>query len=186
MGTKIQERTRQEIEAKLSKMGDYVKMDYLQRALTSGLDFDTRKFVLLNLSKLYEERGMYLESGKMMKNAAEINVTYKAKMTDFMKSVELYIRSGNYAEADVIFAQALVLGTDKEKTELKMQMRNYYLTCARAYNKADKRSLAKKSYEKLLTLDVGVDEKKQIQKELLVLYEKLGNIREYYKLKEIL
>lgn len=181
---KIQERTKQEVEAKLSTMGDYVKMDYLQRALGSGLDFETRKFVLLQLSRLYETKGMYLEAGKLMKNAAEINTTFKSKITDFMKSVELYVRGGNYTEADFVFAQALALGTDREKSELKMLMKNYYLTQARGYSKVDKRSLAKKAYEKLLSLELGPQERKDIQKELLVLYEKLGNIRDYYKLKE--
>ncbi|MEK6825139.1 MAG: hypothetical protein AABY02_04775, partial [Nanoarchaeota archaeon] len=88
----IQERTKQDIQTKLAKMGDYVKIDYLCRALSSGLDFETRKFVLLELSKLYESRSMYLEAGKLMKNAAEINTTFKGKITDFMKSVELLDR----------------------------------------------------------------------------------------------
>lgn len=186
MGIKVEEKTRQAMEVKMAKMGDYVKMDYLQRALTSGIDLDTRKFVLSSLSKLYEVRGMYLEAGKMMKNAAEINVTFNAKIADYMKSVDLYIKGGNYAEADMVFALAIALAAEKEKPALKTQMKNYYLTCARTYVKADKRSLAKKSYEKLLTMDIDMMEKKQIQQELLVLYEKLGNLRDYYKLKETL
>jgi tetratricopeptide (TPR) repeat protein len=181
---KVQERTKQEVEAKLATMGDYVKIDYLQRALGSGLDFETRKFILLSLSKLYESKGMYLEAAKLMKNAAEINTTFKSKIGDYMKSVELYIRGSSYTEADFVFAQALALGTEREKSELKSVMKNYYLTQARNYVKVDKRSFAKKAYEKLLTLELPPQERKDVQKELLVLYEKLGNIRDYYKLKE--
>ncbi len=181
---KVQERSRQEIQAKLAKMGDYVKIDYLQRALGSGLDFDSRKFALVELSKLYESKGMYSEAGKMIKNAAEINTTFKAKMQDYMKSVELYVRGGLYQDADFVFAQALALATDREKPELKVAMKNFYMTNARAYLKADKRTPARKIYEKLLTLDLNPSEKQEVQKELLVLYEKLGAIRDYYKLKE--
>lgn len=172
------------MQAKLTKMGDYVKIDYLQRALGSGLDFDSRKFALLELSRLYEGKGMYSEAGKMMKNAAEINTTFKAKLQDYMKSVELYVRSGLYQDADFVFAQALALATDREKPELKIAMKNYYLTNARSYLKADKRTPARKIYEKLLTLDLNPSEKQEVQKELLTLYERLGAIRDYYKLKE--
>ena len=180
----IQERTRQDIELKIGKMGDYVKIDYLTRALGSGLDFETRKFVLLTLSKLYEGRAMYLESARLMKNAAEINTTFKSKTQDFMKSVELYIKGGNYAEADLIFAQALALARDSEKSELKNVMKKSYLEQARAYVKVDKRNQAKKAYEKVLTLDLSHDEKKDVQQQLLAIYEKLGNIRDFYRLRD--
>ncbi len=181
---RIQERSKQEIELKLGTMGDYVKIDYLGRALNSGLDFETRKFVLLTLSKLYEGRGMYLESARLMKNAAEINTTYKAKMQDYMKSVELYIKGGNYSDADLVFALALALGTDREKAELKGSIKKHYLNQAAQYLKTEKRNQAKKVYEKVLTLDLSADEKRDAQQQLLSLYEKLGNIRDFYRLRD--
>ena len=58
----ITERTRTEIDAKLKTMGEYVKMSYLQRAAKSQLDFDTRKFVLLELTRIYEQKGMFLDA----------------------------------------------------------------------------------------------------------------------------
>jgi tetratricopeptide (TPR) repeat protein len=180
----IQERTKQDIQNKLAKMGDYVRIDYLNRALGSGLDFETRKFVLLELSRLYESRSMYLEAGKLMKNAAEINTTFKGKIGDFMKSVELLVRGGNYTEADQIFAQTLALATDRERPELKVLLKGYYFVQARAFTKADKRTQAKRSYEKLLTLELNPQEKKEAQDQLLALYQKLGNIKEFYKLRD--
>lgn len=180
----IQERNKQDIQAKLAKMGDYVKIDYLNRALGSGLDFETRKFVLLELSKLYEARSMYLEAGKLMKNAAEINTTFKGKIMDFMKSVELLVRGGNYTEADQLFAQTLALATDRERPELKQLIKGYYFVQARAYAKVDKRTNAKKAYEKLTTLELNPVEKKEVQDQLLALYQKLGNIKEFYKLRD--
>lgn len=181
---KVQERSRQEIESKLKTMGDYVKIDYLNRALGSGLDFETKKFVQMTLSQLYESRAMYLEAGKLMKNAAEINTTFKNKIGDFMKSVELYIRGGNYQEADLVFAQTLALATDREKPELKNTLKNYYLGHARAYAQADKRNQAKKAYERVLSMELAPSEKREIQLQLMALYEKLGLIRDFYRLKE--
>lgn len=181
---KIQERSRQEIDAKLASMGDYVRIDYLQRALSSGLDFDTKKHVMTILSKLYESKAMYLEAARLLRNAADINTTFRAKIADFMKATELYIKGGNYAEADFVFQQTLALATEIEKPGLRAQLKNYYANEAQHFMKADKRNQAKKVYEKLLTFELAPQEKQAAQQQLLGLYEKLGNIREFFKLKE--
>ncbi|MEK6858910.1 MAG: hypothetical protein AABX53_03295 [Nanoarchaeota archaeon] len=180
----IQERSRQEIDAKLATMGDYVKIDYLQRALSSGLDFDTKKHVMTILSRLYESKSMYLESARLLRNAADINTTFKAKINDFMKSIELYIKGGNYSEADFVFQQTLALATEIEKSGLRTLLKNYYAVEAKNFLRVDKRNQAKKAYEKLLTLELTAPEKHEAQQQLLALYEKLGNIRDYFKLKE--
>ena len=183
---KIQERSRQDIDAKLTTMGDYVKIDYLCRALSSGLDFETKKHVMTSLAKLYESKSMYLESARLIRSASDINTTFKSKMNDFMKAVELYVRGGNYSEADFVFQQALALAMEREKPELRTMMKGYYLNEARNFTRSDKRNQAKKAYEKLLTFELAPQEKREAQQHLLVLYEKLGSIREYFKLKESL
>ena len=180
----IDEKTKQEVEAKLKNMGDYVKIDYLSRAMSSGLDYETRKFVMINLSRLYESKAMYAEAARLIKNAAEINTTSKNKISDFMKSVELYIKAGNYTDADYVLAQALALATLREKMDLKNSAKNYYLQEAKNYVKVDKRSLAKKAYEKLLTMELSAQEKKDVKQQLLGLYEKLGNVKEYFRMRD--
>jgi len=42
--------TRRDIEAKLSSVGDYVKMDFLQQCLKKNIDFDTKRFVMVKLA----------------------------------------------------------------------------------------------------------------------------------------
>lgn len=182
-GLRIKERNRQEIEAKMQAMGDYVRMDYLRRALNSGLDFDSRKFVLVKLAQIYEERNMFADAGKLMKSAAEINTTFKAKMQDYMKSVQLFILGGNFSEADIVFAQAIASATERERAELKQSLRGYYMSQAKAYMSKDKRAQAKRTYEKILTLDLSQEERKNVQGELLKLYDRLGNVGEYYRLR---
>jgi len=180
----ITEKSRGEIEQKLKTMGDYVKMNYLQRALRSPIDFDTKKFVLLKLTEIYEQSKMYLEAARMMKAAAEINTTFKDKTKDYMKSVECYIKGGDYAEADRIFAQALALGSDREKAEMKTALKNIYYNQAKSYSDANKRNYTRKLYEKMATMpELNAQEKKEVQVQLMQLYEKLGLIREYYNLK---
>lgn len=180
----VSEKTKAEIEKRLAGMGDYVKMSYLQRALNSKLDFDTRKFVLLRLAGIYEVRKMYLESARMVKSAAEINTTFKEKIKDYMKAVELLIKGNDYPGADRLFAQALALGNDKEKRELKSNFKDYYITQAKFYISNDKRNYAKIAFEKALSLDLSMEERKEIQKHLLELYKRLGQVRDYYALKD--
>ncbi len=184
MNMEIKERSRQEIEARLGKMGDYVQIDYLQRALSTHLDFDTRKFVLTKLASMYEDKGMILEAAKLMKSAAEINTTFKTKIQDYMKTVELYVRGGSFQDADLMFAQALALGNEREKGDMKSSYKKYYTDLAQFHMQRDKRQLARKTYEKLITLDLSPAEKKAAQDSLLQLYQKLGNIRDFYRLRD--
>lgn len=184
MGMEVKERSKAEIEARLATMGEYVKIDYLQRALNAHLDFETRKFVLTRLSGMYEDKGMLLEAAKLMKSAAEINTTFKNKIQDYMRCTELYVRGLSFQDADLMLAQAVALGNEREKVEIKAAYKKYYDQLAEISIKRDKRQNAKKAYEKLLTMDLSADEKKSVQDKLLKLYEKLGNIRDFYRLRD--
>ena len=180
----IAERNRAEIDAKLKTMGEYVKMSYLQRAVKSQLDYDTRKFVLLELSRIYEQKGMYLDAAKTIRAAAEITTTFREKIGQFMKAVEFNIRGNGFAEAERIFAQALALGNDREKWEMKQLYKQFHFAQAQVYLKNDRRNNAKEMYQKILALDLNADERTQVQNVLLDLYYKLGNVREYHALKD--
>ncbi|MEM4259434.1 MAG: hypothetical protein QXS38_01580 [Candidatus Pacearchaeota archaeon] len=175
--------TKRELEERLSKVGDYVKMDILSSALKKQLDFDTKKFVLLKLAEVYESRKMFSEAAKMMRNAAEINSTYEGKMNDFMKSCTLFIQGGNFSEADISFTKALGCATELQKNQLKNARKEAYIAQAKDYLAKNRRSHAVEAYEKLLSLDLSLNEKRDAQNVLLGLYEKLGKVKEYYALK---
>ena len=174
--------TRVEIESRLAKSGDFVKIDFLAGCLKANLDFDTKKFVLVTLSKLYEARKMFLEAAKMMKASADINTTFKGKIDDFIKSADLYIKGGEFDEADASFNKATALAKTQEKVGIKNIRKEYYKMQAKIYLQNDKRANALKLYEKILSFDLDVLERKEAQKILLDLYQKLGKIREYYAL----
>jgi tetratricopeptide (TPR) repeat protein len=180
----ITERTRSEIEAKIKTMGEYVKMSYLQRAVKSQLDFDTRRFVLLELTKIFEQKSMFLDAAKTMRAAAEITTTFREKIGQFMKAVEYNIKGNGFADAERIFAQALALGNDREKWEMKQLYKQFHFAQAQVYLKNDRRNNAKEIYQKMLSLDLNPDEKAQIQNSLLDLYYRLGNVKEYHSLKD--
>ncbi|MEK6933845.1 MAG: hypothetical protein AABW75_03145 [Nanoarchaeota archaeon] len=176
--------TRKEIEAKISNVGDYVKMDCLQACLKKQLDFDTRKFVLTELTRIYEERKMNLEAGKLMRMAADINTTFEGKMNDFIKSAGLFIKSGSFDEADISISKALANANDRQKVGIKIKIKDIYKNYAKDMLSKDKRKHAMEAYEKVLSLDLDPLEKKDSQKNLLYLYEKLGKIYDYYALKK--
>ena len=96
----IKESSRKEIEEKIAPMGDYVKMGYLSECLKKNLDFDTKKFVLLKLSALYENRKMYNEAGRCLRASADINTSAKNKIEEYLKSIELFVRGAHFNESD--------------------------------------------------------------------------------------
>jgi len=175
--------TKKEVEEKIAKVGDYVRMDYLQAVLKQGIDFDTRKFVLVKLAETYEPRGMFGDAAKLMNSSAEINTTFDGKMKDFMKATDLFVKAGMFDESDVAFGKALACVTDKQKVELKVKRKDMLKVQAKALLKRDKRRNALEVYEKLASLDLSPEEKTDVQSNLMQLYEKLGRVRDFYTLK---
>lgn len=175
----VREKGRKEIEARFNDMGDYVRIDYLSSCLKSGLDFDTRKFVLVKLSGLFETKRMFLDAGKMMKGAAEINTTFQNKIEDFVKACELFIRAGDYYESDGTLKSALSVANEKQRDEILKKVKEIYKTQAKFFVSNDKRKHAMEIYERVLAMDLGTEESAEVMKILLGLYDSLGKIREY-------
>jgi tetratricopeptide (TPR) repeat protein len=176
--------TRKDVEAKLATLGDYVKIDYLTRCLKQSLDFDTRKFVLTELAKIYEERAMPAEAARMLVFAADINTTFQGKINDFIKAAGLFIKSGNFDEADASFNKAVACANERQKVEIKSKRKEMYMTWAKFLSgKDNKRKHAMQVYEKLLSIELNPEEKREVQSTLLFLYEKLGKVQDFYSLK---
>lgn len=175
--------TKRELEERIKNVGDYVKMDLLSSALKMQIDIETKKFVFAKLTEVYEYRKMFFEAARMIRNAAELNSTYEGKMNDFMKSCTLFIKGGSFDEADISFTKALGCATELQKGRLKSARKEAYKAQAKEYIARGKRSSAVVVYEKLLSVDLSPDEKKEMQDTLLGLYEKLGKVKDYYALK---
>ena len=175
--------SRKEIDNKLAGMGDYVKIDYLARCLKQTIDFDTRKFVLTKLGEIYGERGMYLEAARMVAGGAEINTTFQSKINDYMRAAELFVKGGGFDDADNVFNKAVACSNGLQKENIKTKRKEIYKAQARAYMQRDKRNQALQTYEKLLSIDLTPEEKREVQSTLLSLYEKLGKVKDYYALK---
>ncbi len=182
----IKERNRHEVEEKLKRMGDYMRIHYLNSCLKHPFDFDTKRFVFVKLSELYENKKMFLDSAKMMMSAAPINTTFQGKMADFVRAAELFIKTENFEDADIAFDKAMACGNEREKLEIKQKKIDFYKSRALYYFDNDKRHSALLAYEKLLTFNLNESERRETQSKLLYLYEKLGKIKEYGNLRRVM
>ncbi|MDO8509131.1 MAG: hypothetical protein Q7S27_05610 [Nanoarchaeota archaeon] len=180
----VKEKNRREIDDKLKSLGNYVKIDYLLNCLKQPIDFDTKRYVLVKLAELYKEKKMFLESGKMMQNAAPINTTNRAMISDHIFSAEMFVKAGNFNYADIAFEKALSCAGDNQRFEIKQIKIDMYKSQAENYLKNDKRNNAVNAFEKLIELNLAPSERKEVQDKLLSLYDRLGKIKEYYNLKK--
>lgn len=179
-----EKKTRREIEAKLANSGDYVKIDYLSKMLKMQLDSETRKFVQNTLSKIYENKGMFFEAAKLAKSLAESGVADLLKIQNYMNAVALYIRAGYFDEADSVLRSAVSFTVrESDKTSLKNDAKKFYFDQAAMYEKNKRRDFAKRTYEKILSLQLDGSERLAVQRKLLSLYEQLGNVREFTNLR---
>jgi len=177
---RVEETNRIEIERRMEGMGDFMKMDYLNSCLKQSLDFDTRKFVLVKLAGIYEENRMFIEAGKLFRNAADINATVGGRLTDFIKSCELFIKGGKFEEADVSFSRALSCVSGFEVNRIKEIVKEFYKTQAKLYLANDKRRHAMETYEKLIMgFNLDMEERKFVKGQLLDLYKRLGKNKDY-------
>jgi len=177
------EETKRAIEERLSKMGDYAKIGYLESCLKKKTDLETRKFVLLKLSELYEAKRMFLDAARVMNAASDIHATDQARINSLVKTAEFYINAGRYDLADSAIIKAMSIADQKQKIEIKNKQKEFYKAQAQAFISKEKRKNAANTYEKLLELELTPDERKEVNSALLNLYEKLGDIKEYYNFK---
>ena len=177
--------TKEEISSKIKGMGDYVKMDFLQKCLKSNLDFETRKFVLVRLAAIYEDRKMFGDSGKLLRFASDINTSNDNRVIDLVKSVEMFIKAGAFEEADISYKKAINVVKDIERNRIIEIVKEFYKLQGKLYEASGKRRNAMAIYEKILKdFSLDHDEKKLFQSRLLEIYQKLGKVREFIALKE--
>jgi len=178
------ERTKAEIEVKLSGLGDFVKIEYLENCLKLDLPFEVRRFVLEKLAEINESKNMFSEAARRISAAADITTTYQDKMRMFLKQAELLVKAGQYQQADETFGKALACGNNQEKIEAKTKFKEIYKKQAEMYEKGEKRINAMKAYEKLLSLTENKTEQIAIKEKLLKLYEQLGKMQNYFAMKQ--
>lgn len=179
----VKENNRKDIEARFMSMNDFVKMDYLSSCLKNPLDFDTRKFVLIKLAELFENKGMFIDAGKYIRTAAEINTSRQNKIDDFLKAVGLFIKAGDYEEADITHKKMIPLLEEGQARQIEAKIKESYKVQGKLLIEKNKRKQAIDLYEELASMNLSNIERDEVQKKLLELYEGVGDVSSYRTLK---
>jgi len=181
VSTKSNEKTLNEIQAKLAQFGsDMLKIEYLENCLKQlGIQNDAKRFIHLNLSNLYAGRLMWGLAAKNMDAAAECATNYADKINFYLKELYFLIKISDYLMIDKAFKKAMLCANEKEKPMIKTKLKTDLMNMALEYEKKNKRSSASSIYERLLEMPITTDEeRKQLIDKLAKLNSGLGKIRE--------
>ncbi|MFH1326885.1 MAG: hypothetical protein ABIH59_02035 [archaeon] len=176
--------TKSEIEEFLKGKGDFVQIDHLTRFLKEKqIPIDRKRFVCLKLAEIYEKKGMLREAAKMYNNIAIASIAFSEKIKNHVKEAELYIKSGNFEDANNSVKKAMNDAKVDQRAEIYVVIKIFYKKQAEVYEKQRKRSSAVRIYEKLLEMNISEEERVEIKEKLMNLYEKLGRLKEYFTIK---
>jgi tetratricopeptide (TPR) repeat protein len=176
--------TKTEIEEFLQGKGDFVKIDYLTRLLKQGLALDKKKFVYEKLAEVYEKKGMLSSAAKVYNSLAIFSIAFSEKSRHHVKEAELYIKVGAFESADGAMKKASKEATEMEKQNIYQTIKVFYKRQAQAHEKDLRRGHAVRIYEKILEMNISELEREEIKQKLMVLYEKLGRLKEYFAIKD--
>jgi len=174
-----------EIEEFLKDKGDYVQMDHLTRFMKETLPLDTKKFVASILGETYEKRGMNLDAARMYYISATHSANPLEKSKFFKKEGIAYVKAGQFDKGDDALGRALADVKLNEKVVIQKEILAVYKILAEEYLKKSRLSEAIKAFEKIRNINITPeDEKLEIDKKLLSLYERLGRIDQYLSLRK--
>jgi len=180
MAIQVRERTIEEIQDKLGEMSTALnKIGYLESALNiSGFNFEVKRFLWAELSRLYEERKMFERSARAMANKAGMEITFRDKIDSYVTAAELFARIGKVDDADDMFVRASRDANTEQKSKVRLARKNIYSVSAKELETKGKKASAVKFYEKLIKMNLDESEKAEIKMKLLTTYKALGMFRE--------
>ena len=178
----IKESSKIEVENKAKNMSDFLRMEYFETCLKQIKGIDVRKFCHEELAKLYDGRNMFLEAARHQKAMSDLSITFKEKIQSYVKEIVLWIKANQLDNADKSMREVISIANSVEKEEIKKAIKDFYQKQAIAYEGSMKNANALKLYEKLFEMSNDA-EKPALKEKLLFLYDKMGKIREYMRMK---
>jgi tetratricopeptide (TPR) repeat protein len=166
--------SKSEIERVLKDKGDFIQIDYLTKFIEKKPPVHIKKFALMKLIDIYENKKMYGDAARAYEQLAINALSFYERTDFFVKEAEYYIKAGYFDKADSAMRRAMELSTVVKKAEIYTQIKEFYKKQAEIYEKESKRTNAVKVYEKLLIMRISEKEREEIKHKLLILYESLG------------
>jgi len=187
--TKLISKDVAEIDAKLKTFNSpMVKIEFLENCLKQMIPNDAARFCHLQLADLYAQRLMYGPAAKQMESAADTAVTFKDKISFYMKEVVFAIKINDYLIVDKASKKALMCAnTSAEKEIVKNTLKGEMMAQAREHELKNKRSNAAQIYERLITMTItNEEEKKSLIAKVAELNSKLGRLKEAIRYEQML
>ena len=179
MGIRVEEKTLEEIEAKINEMQtDLNKIAYLESALKEDLTYEVKRFIWEMLAELYESQKMYEKAAKAIQNRTGVDISFKEKVEGYLHAGELYAKAGKVDDAESMFLKAFGNADNQQKLRIKLAMKNIFLISAQELERKRKELAALKYYERLIKMPLDEIEKKEIKDKLITLYRRLGRFKD--------
>jgi|APSaa5957512622_1039677.scaffolds.fasta_scaffold76975_2 hypothetical protein len=174
----VKEQNLEEIKVKLVGIQtDLSKINYIESALLGNFDSETKRYLWVLVSELYESRKMYEKAGRAMSAKANAEVIFRETIDSYLKAGELFAKAGNVSESELMFIRAMRIGNDEQKLKIKFAMKNIFLINAEVFARS-RRNVAVVFYERLMELKLEADEKQQIKQKLMAIYQSLGRFKD--------
>jgi len=179
MVMRIQEKTIDDIEYKLSGMGANLnKINYLESALKAGFSFEIKRWLWDHLVELYEEEKMFEKAAGAVREKAEIEISFREKIESLLRAGEFYAKAGKIEDADNMFVRASRDASLEQKQKIKLAMKNIFIVSAKDLEDKGKKATALKFYERLIKMNLDDVEKFDIKEKLVSTYKALGKFKE--------
>ena len=175
-----------EIEAEIGNKGEFIQINELVELLKEELPLDIKKFVIQKLAFIYESRKMFNDCAVMYELLSKNSIAFSEQIKQLMKAVKFYIKAGIFDKAEYSMKKALAEANSMEKEDIYFTVKDLYKKQAEEYEDELKRAHAARIYEKILEMNILDSERLEIKERLIDLYEKLGRLQEYYKIKRSL
>lgn len=175
---------KEEIDNALRGKGDFVKIDELSDLLKQHISPGLRKIVSQELSDIYGRRCMYTDAGKMCENVALACTALSEQVQWYLKACIYYLQAGAFDRVDQVKRKISSEGTPADQRYFMLELKAHFSRQAKEYEEKRRQRHAMTIYEHLLEMNLNEEERAYVKERLMVIYEKLGKVREFLALKK--
>ena len=175
--------SKSDVEKGIDGIGNFIRIDKLNRFLKEAQSSDVKRFILLKLAEAYDSVNMPEEAAKAFGHAVIASITFRDKIKYCIEETKMHAKAGNFREADESMKKAFSHANSMQKEEILSEVKKYYMKIGEEYEHALKRGHAIKIFEHLAGMRLSEEERYKVKEKLLDLYDKTGNIRKYKMLK---
>ena len=130
------------------------------------------------MSEIYIKKLWFGNAAKSFLNAADLAKTFDDKKDLFFKAGELFVRTQDYFTAEDTFRKVIVLASAKDKKTTHEKIIAVYTDYAKELESKRMQTKAISVYNKILTLNLPLEEANKVRDRMAELYEKIGKPRD--------